>query len=187
MAIPGGIRAVLFDRDGTLVVDVPYNGDPARVRPMPGAVAAVRRARAAGLDVGVVSNQSGIGRGLLTPAQVEAVNVRVDEMVGPFDVWAFCPHTAADGCGCRKPAPGLVLRACEALGVDPAEVVVIGDIAADGGAARAAGARSVLVPTPATRAEEIAEAEEVASDLLAAVELVVRGLPLPAETEAAPR
>jgi HAD superfamily hydrolase (TIGR01662 family) len=68
---------VLFDRDGTLIVDVPYNGDPARVVPMPGARAALDRLRAAGVRVGVVSNQSGIARGLLTRAQVEAVNARM--------------------------------------------------------------------------------------------------------------
>ncbi|MDQ1122608.1 D-glycero-alpha-D-manno-heptose-1,7-bisphosphate 7-phosphatase [Microbacterium trichothecenolyticum] len=174
MAAPSGIRAVLFDRDGTLIVDVPYNGDPALVAPMPGAVAAVRLARAAGLDVAVVSNQSGIGRAILTRAQVEAVNTRVDELVGPFDVWAYCPHAETDGCECRKPAPGLVLRACDALGVTPAEVVVIGDIGADIDAARAAGSSGVLVPTPATRAREVADAETVAPDLRAAVDLVLR-------------
>jgi len=173
MAAPSGIRAVLFDRDGTLVVDVPYNGDPARAEPMPGAVEAVRRARAAGLAIGVVSNQSGVARGLLTLAQVEAVNARVDEIIGPFDVWAYCPHEEADGCACRKPAPGLVLRACAALGVTPHETVVIGDIAADLGAARRAGARGVLVPTPATRPREIQDAETVAVGILAAVDLVV--------------
>lgn len=174
MAAPPAIRAVLFDRDGTLIVDVPDNGDPALVEPMPGAVAAVRRVRAAGLDAAVVSNQSGIGRGVLTPAQVEAVNTRVDELVGPFDVWVYCPHAEADACGCRKPAPGLVLRACHALGVTPAEVVVIGDIGADVAAARAAGARGVLVPTPVTRAQEVAAAETVAPDIRAAVDLVLR-------------
>src|SRR6185312_8681525 len=71
-----GPHAVLFDRDGTLVVDVPYNGDPARVEPVPGARAALDRLRAAGIPTAVVSNQSGIGRGLLEPAQVEAVNRR---------------------------------------------------------------------------------------------------------------
>ena len=165
--------AVLFDRDGTLVVDVPYNGDPARVEPVPGAAAALARLRAAGVPTAVVSNQSGVARGLLTEAQVRAVNARVEELLGPLGPWAWCPHGPADGCGCRKPAPGLILRAAERLGVDPARCVVIGDIGADVEAARAAGARAILVPTRETRAEEIAEAEEVAPDLRAAVDRVL--------------
>jgi HAD superfamily hydrolase (TIGR01662 family) len=166
---------VLFDRDGTLVVDVPYNGDPAAVRPAAGAAAALARVRTAGVPVGVVSNQSGIARGLLTAAQVEAVNARVSELLGPFDVWRWCPHGAGDGCACRKPAPGMVLDAATALGVAPAEIAVIGDIAADVGAADAAGARAVLVPTDATRREEVDDAAArgiLAADLVGAVELL---------------
>ncbi|PVZ08266.1 HAD-IIIA family hydrolase [Actinomycetospora cinnamomea] len=168
-------RAVLFDRDGTLVVDVPYNGDPAAVEPVPAAAEALARIRAAGVPVGVVSNQSGVARGLLAPGQVEAVNARIAELLGPFAVWRWCPHGAGDGCACRKPAPGMVLDAAAALGLAPSKVAVIGDIAADVGAADAAGARAVLVPTPATRREEVAAAAErgiLAGDLLGAVALL---------------
>ena len=165
--------AVLFDRDGTLVVDVPYNADPALVQPMPGAVAAVRALRQAGLPLGVVSNQSGIARGLITPAQLEAVHARVDEIFGPFDTWQFCPHGPEDGCPCRKPRPGLVLAAAAALGVDVGDVVVIGDIGADVGAAAAAGARSVLVPTAVTRTEEVRDAPLVAGTITEAVALLL--------------
>lgn len=166
----------MFDRDGTLVVDVPYNGDPRLVRPMHGARAAVARTRQAGLATGVVSNQSGVARGLLTLEQVHAVNRRVDELLGPFDVWEVCPHGPADGCACRKPAPGMILSACKALGIEPSEAAVVGDIGADLGAATAAGARAVLVPTPATRGEEIAAAHQVADDLWHAVGLLL-GVP----------
>jgi histidinol-phosphate phosphatase family protein len=166
---------VLFDRDGTLIDDVPYNGDPDLVRPLPGALAAVTRLRARGVPVGVVSNQSGIGRGWLTRADVQRVNARVEELLGPFDSWQFCPHAPGAGCGCRKPAPGLVLAAAAELGVPADRCVVIGDIGADLGAARAAGARAVLVPTPVTRPEEVAAAPLVAPDLLTAVELALRG------------
>ena len=162
-------RAVLFDRDGTLVVDVPYCGDPALVRPVPTARPALALLRGAGIPIGVVSNQSGIARGLLSRAQVDAVNRRVDDLLGPFDVWRLCPHGPDDGCACRKPAPGMVLAAAEQLGVAPADVAVVGDIGADVGAALAAGARPVLVPTPVTRPEEIAAAPVVVPDLLAAV------------------
>lgn len=168
------VRAVLFDRDGTLVEDVPYNGDPDAVRPVPGAAAAVRRLRERGLRVGVITNQSGVARGLLSPQQVSAVNRRVDELIGPIDTWQCCLHGPDDGCRCRKPGPGLVEAAAAALGVTPAECVVVGDIAADLGAARSAGARAILVPTPATRAAEIAGAAETAPDLAAAAEMILR-------------
>jgi D-glycero-D-manno-heptose 1,7-bisphosphate phosphatase len=166
-------KAVLFDRDGTLVADVPYNGDPGRVVVMPGAREAVERVRAAGMATAVVSNQSGVGRGLLRVEQVEAVNRRVEELLGPLGPWVVCPHGPGDGCRCRKPGPGLIEAAAGALGVEPGECVVIGDIGSDVEAARAAGARAVLVPTAVTRVEEVAAAPEVAADLLAAVELVL--------------
>ncbi len=169
----GRPRAVLFDRDGTLVHDVPYNGDPALVRPVEGARRAVERLRAAGLLVGLVTNQSGIARGLLTAGDVRAVNDELQRRIGGFDAVAFCPHAPGEGCPCRKPAPGLVLEAARALGVAPREAVVIGDIGADVGAAAAAGARSILVPTPVTRPEEVRAAPVVAADLDEAVDLVL--------------
>ena len=162
---PQRTAAVLFDRDGTLVRDVPYNGDPRAVQLMPGAAGAVAALRAAGVRVGVVSNQSGVARGLLTRQQVEAVHLRIEELLGPLDVWAVCPHGPDDGCTCRKPAPGLVLAACRVLDVPPDRAVVIGDIGSDAAAAVAAGAWSVLVPTPVTRAEEVAAAATVCGDL----------------------
>jgi HAD superfamily hydrolase (TIGR01662 family) len=174
---PPPLRAVLFDRDGTLVRDVPYNGDPARVELIPQARQAVDRLRTAGLQVGVVTNQSGIGRGLLTADQVAQVNGRVEELLGPFQTWQVCPHAPDDGCGCRKPAAGMVLAAAAELGVLPGQVMVLGDIGADVEAAQAAGARSVLVPTRATRTEEVLAAPMTAPDLAAAVEYVLTELP----------
>jgi histidinol-phosphate phosphatase family protein len=169
----GRPAAVLLDRDGTLVEDVPYNGDPELVRLRPGAGAAVARLRAAGMPTAVVSNQSGIGRGLVTREQVDAVNRRVEELLGPLGPWLVCPHRPDDRCRCRKPMPGLVERAAAALGVDPRDCAVIGDVGADVEAARAAGARAVLVPTTVTRPEEVAAAAAVADDLLAAVAMVL--------------
>jgi HAD superfamily hydrolase (TIGR01662 family) len=165
--------AVLLDRDGTLVVDVPHNGDPARVVPMPGAREALQRLRAAGIGLGVVSNQSGIGRGLLGPEDVDAVNARIEALLGPLGPWAICPHGPDDGCGCRKPEPGLVHDVAGRLGISPARCAVIGDIGIDVEAARAAGARGILVPTAATRREEIVAAPELAPDLPSAVDLLL--------------
>ncbi|MEV7662824.1 HAD family hydrolase [Paenarthrobacter sp. NPDC089316] len=169
----GTLKAVLFDRDGTLVVDVPYNGDPQLVRPMDGALAALQKVRGAGLATGVVSNQSGVARGLLTLDQVTSVNRKVEQVLGPFDVWEICPHGPGDGCECRKPAPGMILAACRRLGITPDETAFIGDIGADIEAATAAGSRAVLVPTPVTRQEEIDAAEWVALDLGQAVEMLL--------------
>jgi histidinol-phosphate phosphatase family protein len=165
--------AVLLDRDGTLVIDVPYNGDPEQVQPMPGARAALDRLRAAGVRLAVVSNQSGIARGILTEDEVAAVNRRVEELLGPLGPWCVCPHGPSDGCDCRKPAPGLVLEAAQRLGVAPERCAVVGDIGADVEAARAAGARAVLVPTPRTRRDEVAAAPERAEDLAGAVDLLL--------------
>jgi histidinol-phosphate phosphatase family protein len=168
---------VLFDRDGTLIEDVPYNGEPSEVRPVRGAYAALSRLRAAGVALGIVSNQSGIGLGKITADQVAAVHARVVELLGPFDTIEFCPHAPGEGCGCRKPAPGLINRAAANLGLRPHDCVVIGDIGADIEAARAAGASAVLVPTALTEQAEIAAAECVAGSLSEAVDRVL-GPPL---------
>jgi HAD superfamily hydrolase (TIGR01662 family) len=166
---------VLFDRDGTLVHDFPYNGDPAWVRPVDGAKEALDRLRARGVRVGVVSNQSGVARGLITREQVDACMARLDELLGPFDTIQVCPHGPDDGCTCRKPAPGMVKAACAELGVDPARTVVVGDIGADVDAAAAAGAVGMLVPTPVTRTEEIAAADWALGSLTEAVDVVLAG------------
>ncbi|WP_422774370.1 HAD-IIIA family hydrolase [Plantactinospora sp. WMMC1484] len=174
----GLFDAVLFDRDGTLVHDVPYNGDPGLVRPLPGARKALDRLRAAGLRLGVVTNQSGVARGRFSSADVARVNARVDELLGPFDTWQVCPHAepapGRAGCRCRKPAPGMVWDAARALGTEPGRCVLVGDIGADMTAAGAAGASGILVPTAQTRPEEVAAAPTVAGDLAGAVDLILR-------------
>ncbi|MGP4113602.1 D-glycero-alpha-D-manno-heptose-1,7-bisphosphate 7-phosphatase [Streptomyces sp. 4N509B] len=172
----GPTLAVLFDRDGTLIEDVPYNDDPALVRPRPLSRPALALLRSRGVRLGVVSNQSGVAHGRVSRAGVEAIRRRVESLLGPFEVWAVCPHGPDDGCPCRKPAPGLVHVACARLGVPPARAAVVGDIGTDLAAARAAGARGVLVPTPVTRPEEVAAARRSAAcapDLLTAAHLLL--------------
>jgi HAD superfamily hydrolase (TIGR01662 family) len=176
VAAPGlGERpaAVLFDRDGTLIVDVPHNGDPALVRPMPGAAEALARLRAAGIPTAVVTNQAGLADGRPPRDDWDAVNRRIEEVLGPLGPWCVCDHAATADCRCRKPEPGLIARAAAALGVPASSCVVIGDTEADMGAARAAGARSILVPNARTRREEVASAPHVAATLLEAVDLVL--------------
>lgn len=162
-------EVVMFDRDGTLVVDVPYNGDPDAVVLMPGAEEAIQRLREAGVLLAMITNQSGVSKGLIDLDQVAAVNQRVEELVGGFDVIKFCPHGDRDGCGCRKPLPGMIFEAAKSLGVDPSECAVVGDIGSDVEAAIAAGARPILVPNERTRAAEILSAPEVVPDLTSAV------------------
>jgi HAD superfamily hydrolase (TIGR01662 family) len=173
---------VLLDRDGTVVVDVPFNGDPGAVEPMPTAAEALRLLRERGIPTAIVSNQSGVARGLLTDEQVAAVNARVDALLGPFDAIVYCPHGPADGCACRKPRPGLIQRAATVLGVAPEDCAVVGDIGSDIEAAAAAGARGILVPTDRTRPAEVEAAPEVAATLLDAIERLL-GM---ARTTAAP-
>jgi D-glycero-D-manno-heptose 1,7-bisphosphate phosphatase len=148
-----GILGVLVDRDGTIIVDVPYNGNPALVEPLPGARAALDRLRAAGVRVGVLTNQSGVGRGTISDEQMHAVNRRIEEMLGPFDGWFICPHAPGDGCECRKPKPKLVLDAARAWNLQPRNLAVIGDQQSDVDAARNAGARGVRVGWACTLAE----------------------------------
>ena len=164
------VDGVLCDRDGTLVADVPYNGNPERVVPLPGVALGLARLRAAGIRLAIVSNQSGVAQGLLTPTQVEAVNRRVAELLGPFTAVFWCPHARGDGCVCRKPAPGMVHRAARALGIPVERCALVGDTGADVEAARAAGAVGVLVPRASTRRCEVAAAERVAPDFNAAVD-----------------
>jgi histidinol-phosphate phosphatase family protein len=167
-------RAVLFDRDGTLVHDQPAHlGDPTRVRCIPGAAEAVARLRSAGLPVGVVSNQACVGRGEVTASQVERVNSRIDDLLGPFDTWRYCPHVPADACRCRKPAPGLVEMAAEDLGVPPHAAVVVGDIGSDVKAAQAAGGVGILVPSSRTLQAEVRDSPLVAWSLAEAVTLIL--------------
>jgi HAD superfamily hydrolase (TIGR01662 family) len=171
--VPAPPLAVLLDRDDTLIEDVPYNKDPELVLPRAGVRRALDALRARGIRLGIVSNQSGIGRGRLNVDAAEAVMARTVALLGPFDDVRWCPHAPDEGCPCRKPAPGMLLDAAAALGVDPLRCAMVGDIGADVEAGRAAGMRAILVPTARTRPEEVAAAPEVAPTFAAAVTSLV--------------
>ena len=168
-------RAILFDRDGTLIVDTPGNRDPDRIELMPHAADALALAREWGYAVAVVTNQPAVADGTIDQAGLFALHARIEELTGPIDGWFICIHGTAEGCECRKPEPGLIVAASARLGIPPERCTVIGDIGADIEAAKAAGASAVLVPTPVTRREEIEAAPAVADDVLDAVRLVVNG------------
>lgn len=163
------IRAVLFDRDGTLIADA---RGASHVDPMPHAAESLRRLRERRVKLGVVTNQPALTRGTVSRREMHAVHERIAELVGAIDDWFVCPHMEDAGCACRKPAPGLILAAQRAFGVSPAECVVVGDIGSDIDAAHNAGSRGILIPTPVTRAEEIRRAPVVCRDLQAAVDRI---------------
>jgi histidinol-phosphate phosphatase family protein len=171
------IEAVFFDRDGTLIEDVPFNTDPTVVQPRPGAREALLALRRAGIPTAVVSNQSGLARGLLREDDVRRINRRVDELLGPCGPFFICPHGPEDDCACRKPRPGLILDAAQALGVVVHRCAVIGDIGADVEAAAAAGCRAIIVPTAVTLAAEVERAPERAARLDEAVRTLLEGRP----------
>lgn len=168
------VRAVLFDRDGTLVYPVPYCGDPDLIAPISGAIEAVARAREAGLAVGVVTNQGDIGHGWLPEEQVFDVNQRIDEMFGGFDVWCVCPHVPGEDCDCRMPKTGLICEAADRLKVAPEECAVIGDAVIDVETAHTAGALGILVPNKETTPDEAIEVASTADSILDAVDLVTK-------------
>jgi len=171
------LRVVFFDRDDTLIENVPYNGDPERVVAMRFSYEALARLRANNILIAVVTNQSGVGRGWITLNDVDAVNARVEALLGPVAAWFICPHAPVEGCACRKPAPGLLLRALQHFDLTPAECAMVGDSLADMEAARAAGIRGILVPS-ATPLREILEGGEMAEHLLEAVDMLLES-PMP--------
>jgi D-glycero-D-manno-heptose 1,7-bisphosphate phosphatase len=135
-------RALFLDRDGTLITDVGYPRDPALVEPLPGAIDALRELQHSWKLV-IISNQSGIGRGLITGAEAAAVHARVVEVFAAGGVTFagayYCPHAPDAGCRCRKPAPGLLLDAAAELDLDLTTSAMIGDKPSDLEAGRAAG------------------------------------------------
>jgi D-glycero-D-manno-heptose 1,7-bisphosphate phosphatase len=157
--------AVFLDRDGTVNEDVGFLRDVGQVRLFPWAASAVRRLNLAGLPVVVVTNQSGIARGILTEPGVADVHRHLSTLLGAddahVDAYYYCPHHPdgtvvefAVACECRKPGRGLVDRAARHLRFDPAQSFVVGDKWLDIGLARAIGARGVLVRTGYGAAEE---------------------------------
>jgi histidinol-phosphate phosphatase family protein len=148
--LPGPRTAVAFlDRDGTLIEDVGYPRDPAAVRLLPGALDALVELRALGFGLAVVSNQSGIGRGLVTPEQAGAVHARFAELLAAggiaLDAAEYCPHAPWDGCECRKPGTLMLERVATALDAELERSFLVGDKPSDVEAGRRMGLRTVLL------------------------------------------
>ena len=149
------IEGVLLDRDGTIIVDVPYNGDPSLVEPVRRARESLDRLRAAGLRVGVISNQSGVGRGMISMDDMRAVNNRVEVLIGPFDGWFICPHAPEENCACRKPKTQLVFDAAKAWGIQPSRIAIVGDKESDIEVAANAGALGIKIDGTRTLADAV--------------------------------
>ncbi len=172
-------KAFFLDRDGVINVEVEYLCDPEKVEIIPGVAEAIRQIHAHGYSAVVVTNQSGVARGMYGEKNVLAVHQRIQEMLAAegasIDGFYYCCHHKkfTGECGCRKPAPGMLLRAAAEHGIDLAHSVMIGDRLSDIEAGRAAGcACAYLVRTG--YGEETVKANDVAgipvaADLLAAV------------------
>ena len=158
MALP---RLVLLDRDGVLNHERDdYIKSPDELVLLPGAVAAVARLNRAGLKVAVVTNQSVVGRGIITPARLDEIHASLAAQLAAggaaFDALFFAPDTPDRATERRKPGPGMLLEAMTRFGVEPADAVMIGDQATDAEAARRAGVDFILVRTGQGRATEAA-------------------------------
>lgn len=142
-------RAVFLDKDGTLIDDEPFNVDPARIRLADAAGPALRMLADDGFRLLVVSNQPGVAFGRFDEADLGVVERHVARLLSPFGVvidgWCWCTHAPDAGCRCRKPAPGLLLRAAHERGYDLRRSWLVGDILDDVEAGRSVGCGTVLV------------------------------------------
>ena len=155
------MKLVILDRDGVINHDSDqYIKSPAEWRPIPGSIEAIARLHQGGWRIAVATNQSGVGRGLFDMATLNAINDKMMEMVfrqgGRIDALFFCPHTAAESCGCRKPRTGMLEEIGERFHTDLKGVPLVGDSLKDLQAADAVGAQPLLVLTgkgPRTQAD----------------------------------
>ena len=166
MPEPRSRHAALLDRDGTIIPDRAYTNDPDEVSLLPGAAAAIRALAAAGYPPIVITNQSGIARGLITLVQYHAVRRRLDDLLAVEGVALAdtftCPHHPDFGapCDCRKPDLGLYRRAAVVHDLNLSRCLYVGDRWRDLTPARELGGRAVLVTSTHTAIEDVAHAIE---------------------------
>jgi len=182
----GKRRAAFLDRDGTIIFDASYLTDPKGVRLLEGAAEGIRAFKSAGLLAVVVTNQSIIARGMADVATLEAIHARMQEMLrregAELDAIYYCPHhpdgvveTLAVRCDCRKPAPGMLLRASRELNIDLARSVMIGDAGTDVLAGKNAGCTTIRI-APREHAPG-ATADHVAANLADAARWFLASIP----------
>ncbi|MDR0734700.1 MAG: HAD-IIIA family hydrolase [Elusimicrobiota bacterium] len=178
------LKAVLLDRDGTVIKEKPgvYLGDPEKVRLYKNTFAAFKLFKKAGYKIFIVSNQSGIGRGYFSAADAAAVNARAAALLkkaAPVEAFYLCPHAPQERCRCRKPAPQMGLQIISKYKIDPRKSFVVGDKKSDIDFGRALGMGAVLVLTAnggAQRAKYKQElrADKITRDLLGAAKYILR-------------
>ena len=182
-----GRPAAFLDRDGTIIRDTVYIRDPEDVELLPDAAAAIKRLNDESVVVVVVTNQSGIGRGLLSPDEYEAVRARIDAALAEYgariDATYMCPHhpDVPGGCDCRKPGLGMYKRAIGDYGVDANRSLFVGDRWRDVAPSVALGGFAILLDTPSTPDEEFERASRdgvgIAASLSEAVDRYLDALP----------
>ena len=167
--------AVFVDRDGTIMRDVDYCGDPADVQLLDGASEALRHLKSHGFKIVVITNQSGIGRGYFDEKQYREVEAEVDRQIGKdvIDATYYCPHLPEDGCNCRKPSAGMIFQAAQDHHIDLTKSFFIGDKRSDIECGRNAGVRTILVRTGYGKSVESGLADVVAEDLRDAAKVIV--------------
>lgn len=176
--------AAFLDRDGTIIEERDYLADPAGVVLVEGAAGAIAALKDAGLVVVVVTNQSGIARGLYSKSDYDAVAARLDELLVPagagVDATYHCPHHPdfTGPCDCRKPGLGMYRSAAEALNLDLAQSFYVGDRLKDAEPALAVGGLGILVRTGHGPTQDVSSSPgiEVADDLACAAGLILEVL-----------
>jgi len=167
-------RAVFFDRDGTLMEEVHYCNDPAKVRAIPGAADALARLRAAGWLNVVITNQSGIASGKISLPEYRAVETELGvQLDGLIDATYFCPDAPSAPTLRRKPGIGMLEEAARGHGIDLAQCWMIGDKAIDIACGRSAGCRTILVLTGYGADHTGAEPDHVAADVAEAAAIIL--------------
>jgi D-glycero-D-manno-heptose 1,7-bisphosphate phosphatase len=172
-------RFIVLDRDGTIIEEREYLSQPEQVRLIPGAGPALRELQQMGFGLVVITNQSGVGRGIFDQAQLERVHDRLRELLSRegvhLDGLYVCPHRPDDDCACRKPKLGLIKKAANDLGFKVQNSIVIGDKATDIDMGRTAGALTFLVRTGyGDQFETGAKADFIVNDLAAATQSIQR-------------
>jgi D-glycero-D-manno-heptose 1,7-bisphosphate phosphatase len=180
-------RAVFLDRDGTIADETGYVNHPSRFNIFPFAAPAIRRLNEAGIPVMVVTNQSGVARGIFPEEMVDRVHEKMAAQLAAggahVDGIYYCPHIREDDCACRKPNPGMLERAAREHGLELQGSVMVGDRYDDLVGGQKAGCGTILVMTGYGRGEYESQREKwprppdhIAEDLTAAVETILKEL-----------
>lgn len=167
--------AVFVDRDGTIMKDADYCSDPKQVQIFPGVAEALRRLKSNGFKLIIITNQSGIGRGLFTIEQYRAVEAEVLRELGDglIDATYFCPDVPGQHSSCRKPAPGMIVQATREHRIDLSRSFFIGDKEVDAECGRNAGVRTIRVQTGFDRDTTGTIADWVTPDFAGAAAIIL--------------